>query len=209
MSTRALPNEVNTPPNGWRYVVPETGKRIGPFAGWVQLRNQLAGHYKAAAYEMPADIKERVVAHICAEEPAYCGDPSAAPVVQSFAQATSHTYHAAVQCLRTLVSHRAGSGERPDQALQEKRAQICAACPENTDVQPCSVCGWSVLKGLIEKLAGSKTTSVDAKLKFCAVCHCSTKAKVATKHEAIWNHLPERQRKALPETCWLITEAAL
>ncbi len=205
--TRTLPNLTNTPPNGWRYVVPETGKRIGPFSGWVQLREQLAAHYKTAGYNMPGDIFERVQTAICDAEPAYCGDEDAAPAPLPLMAATRHTFHAAVQCLSTLMSHRAGSGERPSLDVQESRARVCAACPENTDVQGCSVCSWNTLKGLIEKLAGAKKTSVDAQLKFCGVCHCSTKAKVATKHEAIWTHMPERQRKALPASCWILTEA--
>lgn len=205
--TRSLPNLSTTPPNGWRFVVPETGKRIGPFTGWVQLRDQLAAHYHAAGYEMPADIFQLVVAYICDQEPTYCGDEQAVPAApQGLLTATRHTFHAAVQCLSTLMSHRAGSGERPSAELQEQRARVCVVCPANTDVQGCSVCNWRTLKGLIEKLAGAKPTSVDSQLKFCSVCHCSNRAKVATKREAIWSHMPEGQKKALPAECWLVTE---
>src|SRR6188474_974395 len=70
-----FPNYVNTPPGGWRYVVPETGKTIGPFSNWKQLRDVLAGHYMSAGYDMPGDIFEKVEAQICNNFPEYCGEP--------------------------------------------------------------------------------------------------------------------------------------
>lgn len=208
MSERVLPNLTNTPPNGWRYRVPHTNHLVGPYSGWPQLRDNIAAHYRAAAYELPPDLFDKVHAYICEQEPNYCGDPVTAPAGHDYLAATKHTFHAAIQCLRTLVSHRAGSGERPTDAQQEQRAQVCAACPENSPIQQCSVCSWATLKGLVEKLAGARPTTVDAKLQFCGVCHCSTKAKVATKHDAIWKFMSEGQKQRLPAPCWIKTEAA-
>lgn len=202
-----MPNYTNTPPGGWTYSVPQTGKTIGPFTGWIQLRDQLSAHYHAAGFEMPGNIFELVEDQICAAQPEHCGDaPKEDGSMAKLYRESKHTFQRAMQCLTTLVSHRAGSGERPSMEQQEIRAKTCVACPQNTDITPCSICNIRSLKGLINKLAGAKPTSVDKDLKFCAVCHCANSAKVATKHEAIWTHMPQSQKDLLPETCWLKTE---
>ena len=201
-----LPNLTNTPPGGWRYVVPETSKTIGPFTGWVQLKMNLEAYYATIGYPVPADLFAKVEEQICAANIEYCGESYSGMVVGKAVAGAKHTFHAAVQCLGTLISHRAGSGEKPALELQEARAQVCVACPNNTDITPCSVCNISVLKNLIQKLVGAKKTSVDAELKYCSVCHCANSAKVATKREAIWKHMPDWQKKGLPPTCWIMVE---
>jgi len=204
-----LPNYTNSPPGGWRYVVPETGKTIGPFSGRKQLKDVLGGHYQSAGYTMPGDILDKVEAQICENYPEYCGEAPQG-YVERFVEGTKslyHTFSAARQCLATLVSNRAGSGERPTQELREARAKTCVECPMNQEIQKCSHCNLSTLNSLINKLAGAVKTKYDDQLKFCAVCHCNLRAKIATKHEAIWNHMPQSQKERLPENCWLVTEA--
>lgn len=213
---KRFPNYTTTPPGGWRYAVPEVGNKIvGPFSSWIQLKDNITARYGSAGYAVPPDIFEKVQDYICEQEPEHCGEPGRVGMFSGPSEkATFHTFHAAAQCIQTLVSHRAGSGERPDMELQEKRAKVCAACPENQSVQGCSMCNFKTLNGLIKKIVGAKVTSVDKELKYCAVCHCSTAAKVATKHQAIWNHMPDKQKARLPRegvdgaklTCWLIQE---
>src|SRR6185369_15592310 len=195
---RTLPNLVNTPPGGWQYVVPDTGKTIGPFNGWNQLRENLERYYQSVAYPLPKNLFELVEQQICESQPEYCGAPHTESPVGKLYRETKHSFHAALQCLSTLVSHRAGSGEKPPIEQQEARAAVCVECPMNQDTQACSVCNIKTLGGLIKKLVGAKVTSYDSRLKFCAVCHCANAAKVATKHEAIWSHMPQQQKDKLP-----------
>jgi hypothetical protein len=204
---RRLPNKTETPPGGWRYTVPETSKTVGPYSGITQLLENLKGHYHAAAYEQPGNLPELIEKQICDENPEYCGEEGVPSMTQRFLKETKHTFHAALRCLATLVSHRAGSGERPQLADQERRALTCVACPKNQPIQQCSTCNNKSLNNLIEKIAGAKKTSVDAQLQYCEVCHCGLRAKIATMHSAIWTHMPENQKKQLPESCWIILEA--
>jgi hypothetical protein len=215
-SSGKLPNYTNSPPGGWKYLVPETGKTIGPFSGWKQCSEILRGHYLSAGYEMPKDIFEKVEAQICGNFPEYCGEPPKGYVERFIAGVKSayHTFHNAKQCLITLVSNRAGSGERPSQELLDSRAKTCSECPMNLPIIECSTCNMATLNSLIQKLAGAGKTMYDDKLQFCAVCHCNLKAKIATKHEAIWTHMAREQKERLPRegvngstiTCWLISE---
>jgi hypothetical protein len=206
--SKSFPNLTNTPPGGWRYLVPETGKVIGPFSGWRQLEDNLVAYYHSTAYPLPDNLFDLAQAYICGEQPEYCGEPAKESGVAKFYRESKHTFHTALQCLTTLVSHRAGSGERPSLEQQEARAAVCVECPMNQDTQACSVCNIKTLNGLIKKLAGAKVTSYDKRLKFCAVCHCANAAKIATKLEAIWTHMPQSQREKLPPACWLVTEQA-
>ncbi len=207
MSQR-FPNYTNTPPNGWRYIVPETNQAIGTYMSWAQLYSNIQRHYEASGYKMPEDMLRKVEAFICSKEPEYCGEVIDNPGgPQTFMESVKHTFHAAYQCMATLVSNRAGSGERPSQELANYRAAVCAVCKENDVIHPCNHCSMKTLNVLIEKLAGSGKTPSDAQLKFCKVCHCNLKAKIWTKHEAIWNHTSDSIKEKLPATCWLKTEA--
>lgn len=203
-----LPNLTNTPPGGWRYTVPETNWKSGSYTNWPQLLDNLKAHYAAAGYDMPSDIFDKVEAQICAENREYCGDgPSLLSRLVGGVKELRHTFHNALTCLSTLVSNRAGSGERPSQQLADARAAVCVACPQNVAIAPCSTCNMATLNRLVERLVGAAKTASDDQLKFCSVCHCNLKAKVWTKHEAIWNHMSDGKKAALPETCWVITEA--
>lgn len=204
---RSLPNRVNSPPGGWQFVAPETGHRIGPYNGLVQLTENIRAYYKSVGYPMPTNILALVEQQICDNNPTYCGDLEPRTFVQRAVKDVKHTFHAAVQCISTLVSHRAGTGERPALEDQERRAQVCVVCPKNQPIQKCSTCSNKQLNTMIEKIAGAKRTSVDAQLQYCEVCHCGLRAKIATMHSAIWNFMPESQKEALPETCWILTEA--
>lgn len=204
-----LPNVVNTPPGGWRFLVPETNWKSGSYSNWPQLRDNLRAHYESAGYSMPSDIFDKVEAQICEENKEYCnGNPSLFERLVNSAKNLRHTFNAAYTCLVTLVSNRAGSGERPTQALADSRAGVCAVCPENDAIEPCSHCNMGTINRLVEKLVGAHKTTSDDKLKFCKVCHCNLRAKVWTKHEAMWNHMSDAKKAQLPKSCWLVTEAS-
>lgn len=205
---RKLPNTTNTPPGGWRYVVPETSWKCGPFSNWPQLHDNLKLHYDSSGYVFPSDIFDFVEKQICDENTEYCGE--AITFMGRFiniATSLRHTFSAAYSCLVALVSNRAGSGERPTQELADQRASVCAVCPENGDIESCNHCNIKSINRLVEKLVGARKTTSDSQLKFCKVCHCNLRAKIWTKHEAMWNHMSDSRKEALPDTCWLKTES--
>lgn len=201
-----LPNLDTTPPNGWRYEVPETGKIIGPFASWPQLRGILEDYYRSTGYPLPEGLFQKVQDQICDREQEYCGGgQSFMQRISGVVMSVNHTFHAAHRCLITLASNR--GGEKPPMELAEARAKTCVACPENKDIAGCTGCNMRSLRGLIEKIVGAKKTSVEDSLKFCGVCHCNNKAKIWVRHEAIWKHMKDPEKARLPDMCWLKTEA--
>lgn len=205
MSLR-FPNMTNTPPGGWKYTVPETGKTIGPYTGFAQLKTELQQHYQASGYPMPDNILDKVEGQICSFNPEYCEEGS--DVLRGIAARgkLAHTFHTAYQCLTTLSANRDANGEKPTMELASARAETCATCPKNTEVSGCSACNFSALDRLVQKLVGASKTPLDSKLKFCSVCHCNLKAKIWTRLAAIEKGMSDDQMKELPETCWIVTE---
>lgn len=194
-------------------MIPETGKVVKG-SNLNEILAHISAQYVGGGYQVPDDINLKIEAYMCGLERmhGYCEnravsifDNSQKPLSKS--GNLYHTFHAAVQCLRTLITHRGGTGEKITQEVAEARGAICAGCPKNSTVSGCSKCKEGVIGQLINKLVGANKTSRDAELKFCEVCHCTVSAKIWTKHEAIWKHMPEGQKKALPETCWILIEA--
>lgn len=208
-----LPNITNVPPGGWEYKIPETGKVVSG-SNLNDIRGKIDSQLIGGGYQIPVDINQKIEAYMCGLERmnGYCEErPTSifdtAPKSLTAAGNLYHTFHAAVQCLRTLITHRGGTGERITQEQAETRAAVCATCPKNTTVSGCSKCNDGVIGQLINKIVGAGKTSRDGELKFCEVCHCNLSAKIWTKHEAIFKHMPEGQKKSLPESCWILTES--
>ena len=209
-----LPNLTNCPPGGWEYKIPETGKSVSG-SNLNELLARIQSQYAGAGYQVPADIEMKIEAYMCGLErmQGYCEDRVHSifeKVEKSLIRSGSlaHTFHAAVQCLRTLISHIGGTGEKITQEKAESRAGVCAGCSKNQDVAGCKNCSKGIIGQLVQRVIGARKTSHDGQLKFCEVCHCYAAAKVWVKHEAIWKHMPESQKKALPEECWIVKEAA-
>lgn len=103
--------------------------------------------------------------------------------------------------LKLLTRFIASGGKLVDQALAEGRAEICATCPRNVPILGCMGCSGILPKLL--KLTKGASTSLDHKLKGCAVCGCQLKAKVHVPNTIINEDDPEQ----FPEWCWIRNEA--
>lgn len=95
-----------------------------------------------------------------------------------------------------------GGGQLVDRSLAEKRAAICAECPQNVPVRGCMGCSGVIPKLL--KLVGDSTTSLDDKLQGCNVCGCQLKAKVHLPAEVMVDGPDDADR--FPSHCWIKTE---
>lgn len=77
----------------------------------------------------------------------------------------------------------------------ERRASICAACPQQISTSGCWGCKG--IAGMLPAIAGARKTSYDMQLKACGVCGC---------YNAVSVHIPlEVQQDAnleFPDHCW-------
>lgn len=209
-----LPNTTTAPPRQWQYLVPETGYHVRNEPSLQSCKAHVEEHLRASGYPIPNDLVFLIENYVCSlpELQDYCEEREHSTMRVSKEQRGAeqnkgHTFSGAVQCLKTLYGHLVSGQPRPSQELAEARAATCVACQNNSEVQGCSNCNKNIIGQLISKIVGSKTTSKDAALKYCAVCHCNLKAKVWVKHSAIWKHTPESQKKELPSHCWIAMES--
>ena len=96
-------------------------------------------------------------------------------------------------------------------ALAEKRAAICATCPQNDTVGQLEdhfiapvVNG---IKFLYEMQRDIKLASTrDDELGVCRVCLCPLKGKIHAKLNIVRDHLPPTTTAKLPPHCWILSE---
>lgn len=126
-----------------------------------------------------------------------CDDPMMAANCADTGGSERQLTHADVKrFLQTVVKWSAGGGNIVDSVESNRRAAICAACPQNVAVRGCMGCS-TVLPKLMA-LIKNATTEYDEDLQGCNVCGCQLKAKV---------HLPEEVMVSgsneFPDHCWL------
>lgn len=113
-----------------------------------------------------------------------------------------------------------GDGLKPVASeLSEKRAAICADCPQNQDpnfIQKLAAVAAEGLRSLmvIRGDLGAKTT-LDEKLHSCQVCDCALQLKVHTPIEHIIKRTPPdimakflAVRTRSNQLCWIVSESA-
>lgn len=85
--------------------------------------------------------------------------------------------------------------EPVSQEEANRRAEICAGCPNNIDIGVCTTCK---MKGLLKSLKKGNTPH-DSKLKVCSQCSCLNLAK-------IWWPVESMKREGVVydyEKCWM------
>lgn len=216
-------------PGGYRWFQPETGWRSPQFPSFDTLIRLVIEHRRANPFlakqnrwkMTPEEVAEEMDAYnakICVEHgwlQYVTGDAggSAFPKQMLPPQLMSRNVSdgvAAVKVGARIISSWLGEGGKPVAHEEaERRAAICATCPQNDRgdwtrffTQPASE--------LIRKQLGaakdlSLTTSKDAELQICAVCACPLKLKIHTPLPHILANTPAETRAKLPPHCWIIT----
>lgn len=94
--------------------------------------------------------------------------------------------------------------------LAEKRAQVCAVCPQNGRpdfIQKLESWAASGVRELLKlKTDLELKTSVDDKLHHCQACDCVISLKCLCKMEHIKAHTSQRVKDALDRSCWMLKE---
>lgn len=89
--------------------------------------------------------------------------------------------------------------------LAESRSVTCARCPFNVQISGCSPCVG--LQSLIEQIGGSIKTSADASLQSCAICKCSNRAQTRLPIELLKRGMTDDQADKWPSFCWKANES--
>jgi len=186
-----------TPPSGYYYPVPETGKEI--VAGdHDSLVFAVRRHYSINGLTCPADISERLEHFLCLHnDPEFCKGEYEPDDVQMLQLTPSQ-----VKDATRLILARVAMGV--DKFLvspmeSERRAAICAECNDNVKGF-CTTCNG--LKEYIATRISDRSTSIDHKLGVCIHCSCILKAKVHVSVEALRPITAPEDLAKCPANCW-------
>lgn len=168
-------NHSESPPRGWTWTQPESGKTFHHYAREPFL-NQIRDHRLSNGYTITADWKEELDDQLCRDNPDWfpktCGRVGAksGPRRLSFA--------ATISFLEMLGKWALSGSPYVSQEEAEERASICASCPNNVSGDfGCGNCSAKVNQA-ISIIGGKRTTKLDDKLFSCGICSCQLKSAV-------------------------------
>jgi len=189
---KALVRTYEVPPGGWGITI--RGALRLEAASLFDLKQAFERACLANGWE--PDWNEFLEA-VCAAHPGCCVDISGG---RAKAQAAPPMAERVWRFIRTMQKWVTNGGKIVEPELAARRAEVCAACPENVRGSWCMRCATEM--GLsIRRLVGGGKTPQDANLKVCKVCGCALRAKVWFPLDAI----PEDGLE-FPENCWQKTE---
>lgn len=186
------------PPGGWRYTqTMAEGKTIQVTAhSWNQLISRIEMLRAGNGLDLSPGWDHRIEAEICEQlslGPQRC--TYEAPPVYAPKRLTLHDV---IIFLAVVKSWLKTGREWVTQEEADRRAAICAACPNNVVIEGCTSCSRLVEK--ITEVIGNRTTKYDQMLNGCQVCGCSTK---------VMPHLPipvlargVNESHDYPSHCW-------
>lgn len=182
------------PPDGYRFVDPDTGHVTvkEDVISWVQAA---IAHRKANSLEVPANFQAIMEHQFCQVLPAgWCDfdDPNRPRVDMRFS--LRDVWNWAEAHLNLLTD------KFVDQPEAERRAKICSSCYMNVEGQGCTGC-QRVATLFTTELAKRKTQS-DPFLKSCAVCKCFLRAKVHFPLTIAEAHDTTEIQSMFPSFCW-------
>jgi len=163
--------------------------------GWKSLMDKVKAHMIGNGLEVPSELGLIMQEEFCQHKPEFCSERSKESEEKVSAwHLMKRFYTSAVVPLAT--------GNLVDQTEANRRAEICAACPKNTDkvMEFCVGCSSRSLIGTINSYLTSRHTPSDHLLKNCLVCHCLNAIKVwVPKSEMDTEDL----RPLWPDHCWM------
>lgn len=211
-----LRNSGMNPPGCFFFVVRETGHRI-PSHGSTSLDACYIGvkeHLRINGYDIPVGLRAQIEDFCCQrkESLGWCMENSGAPGPDAMPAAQGWTMglQRIAQGTKTLASWLTeGREELP---VAQRRAAVCAACPENRPIEQssCKGCSAVAFNRFVQLVAGVlKGTAPEpweAGLKACRICGCDLRLKIRTRLSPIRRFMRDEQLAALPAHCWINTE---
>lgn len=191
-----LKNYKECVPNGYRYLVPETGT---DFVAWDigSLFDLVRENLVKNGHLVPLDLQEKIEDQMCLSlPPGWCEYDNPNRVRPN----TALTW-ADVRSGIQVFSDWMGKGlPYVSQEEANRRAKICGNCPLNVTVTGCSAC-----HKLAAQVTANVSTPYDESLKACGACSCLLRAKVHFPLDILEKNTTNVARAVYPqvEWCWL------
>lgn len=197
MPVAVLTQKNTAPPDGFKYLQPETGLWItGDFLS--ELVERVAAHraHKQISPWDAASVEKEVVNQICAAAPpGVCrGEPGEdyRPLVNNIRRLSLAKIALATD---TLVQWLKAGMAMVDKGESHRRAEICRACPMNQIPSAC-VCTpfWKMIDALVP------ADRNEPGLHVCGICSCSLRAKILVPLSVA---LESAAGLRMPPNCWI------
>lgn len=164
-----IKNLMVVPAGGWTYVDPDTGLEIHG-GDYFDLRKKVLRHRLNNTLASGPELDSEIQTQICQRAGGdFCGEDGAP-------SGRSITGSDVIQFLKTLGSWLKADTKFVDQSEADRRAAICAGCPNNTVITGCGGC--TNVAGKLTEVIGQRTTTSNDRLLGCYACGCSIPAIV-------------------------------
>jgi hypothetical protein len=190
----AIIQDFESPPGGWKYVVPETGIELkAPYAK--SLKQRIAAHLNANGLPMPdSDVLDDAICRQSGHGEPWCGG-----AVKAASENPLLTMATVNRFLRTVLQA-VKDRKFVDTVERERRLAICQACPMHTTLGTgCRGCN-AVLKAI------SKVIPIEeGGLNACRACGCATSVKAVLDLDTL-KKAEGSNRPPYAQGCWMLSD---
>jgi len=193
MNLLTVTRDMESPPGGWKYTVPETGLLItGPYAHI--LKRRVLNHMRANSLPIPDDAV--LVDAICRESnhgAPFCGGalPEAPVGIPGMTWGQAKRFIATI--LEVAKDRKFVSKEEA-----ERRAAICAGCVYSQNISGCKGCASAFRQAA--KFIRGREIPLPKHQEFCAKCGCYLPLKSLIPNEVL--NRAEQGSVEYPDHCW-------
>lgn len=164
-----------SPPNGWRYVQPESGRPFRHYAHQTFL-NQIRDHRLGNGFPISADWIAEIHDGMCRDNPDWF--PRVCRRANTKSGPRRLSFAATMSFLQMLGKWVTDGAPYVEQEVAEERAVTCVSCPNNVYSEfGCGNCTTQIQQ-IISVIGGKRSTLLDDKLHSCSICSCNLKASV-------------------------------
>ena len=191
------------PPYGGKWILnhPEKGM-VGSGYIYDVLRKSVVEYRKANNIPVGLGLDDEIEQALCEDSPEACADASkVAPHRLEFEDV--------LRGARVMLELVLSGGGLVSQEESERRAAICANCPNNQEfLKPCAgIC--EKLKQLVKKIIGAAKTNLDDDKKACRICSCFTNAHIWIPLDILDKGITDSMREKFLDAkekynCWKI-----
>lgn len=190
--------DVESPPGGWKYTVPETGVTLTA-QFYNVLLPMIVAHLKANGHEVSDAALLVIEDGVCRETRppgSWCAKRTPKPVDGTLPFLTLTTAERFLKTVWGTIRDR----KFVSRAEAERRLAICMSCPLATSIGGCSGC-HSIVKKVTEFMDRANPLTVEEGKEFCGACGCLLLAKSAIPNETL-DRAEGESRPRYWEGCW-------
>lgn len=200
-----IPDLATSPPGGFEWTEPSTGAKFKHY-DWIAFSDQVREHRLGNNIPMSPSWQEELVDQLCKQNAVrwqgVCRRAKEGQVYRKLDFGAAMSFGNLIR--KWFKSWASGEPAFVPQEEAERRASICAGCPNNREITfSCGACMNAVL-AVIALIVGKRKTEYDIRLGACLICSCALKPAVHVpldiQHAGLTEDIKE-EFKQVP-WCW-------